>query len=128
MFTLDGTMNSLPAIGAAPGGAGGFGRGGPGGRGGGFGRGGGAGPAAEARDPDPVRGREIYFEACVACHGAEGDGGRGGGPTLIAGLDAVTLRAIAASGRNTMPGFGGLYSAAEIDDVVHFIVEELGSD
>ncbi|HUF72853.1 MAG TPA: PQQ-binding-like beta-propeller repeat protein [Gammaproteobacteria bacterium] len=122
MFSLDGTMNSLPAISAAPGGVGGAG-----GRGG-FGRGGPGAAPAVARDPDPARGREIYLEACVACHGAEGDGGRGGGPTLIAGLDAATLRAIAASGRNTMPGFAGVYSAAELDDVVHFIVEELGSD
>ena len=43
--------------------------------------------APEPRPIDVERGRQIYAEACVACHGEAGDGGHGGGPTLVAGLN-----------------------------------------
>jgi quinohemoprotein ethanol dehydrogenase len=113
MFSLKGTMNSLPG-----GGGGGFG--------GAFGR-----PAAAedpARAPDLARGAEIYGEACVACHGDAGDGGHGGGPTLIDGLDAESIRAVSAAGRNAMPGFERVYSGAELRDLATYIVESLAAD
>ena len=113
MFSLAGTMKSLPTGAPAFGGPGGA-----------FGR-----PAAPEPDRpvDLAHGRQLYAEACVACHGEAGDGGHGGGPTLIAGLPAETIVAVASAGRNTMPGFGTVYSAADIRDVATYIVEELAA-
>jgi mono/diheme cytochrome c family protein len=106
MFSLQGTMRSLPA-GAAAGGASRFGP---------------RPQTAEASRPvDVERGRTIYAEACVACHGEAGDGGHGGGPTLIGGLPAETIEAVARDGRNTMPAFGGSYGAADLRDVAAYI-------
>ena len=111
MFSLRGTMKSLPAA-----------SGGPGGGGGGFGR----PPAPAANRPvDVEHGRQLYAEACVACHGEGGDGGHGGGPTLIAGLPAESIAAVAGAGRNTMPAFGRTYSDADLKDVAAYIVAVL---
>ena len=113
MFSVDGTMRSLPTAGA------GFGGAGPR-----FGR---PQAAPEERPVNLDRGREIYAEACVACHGESGDGGHGGGPTLVAGLPAETIAAIAREGRNTMPGFGTVYAAPDIRDVASYIVDVLAA-
>ena len=83
----DGTMKSLPATTAAPGGGGGGARR--------------ARPAAGAGRDRPVdveHGRQLYAEACVACHGEGGDGGHGGGPTLVAGLPLETILAVSQGG------------------------------
>jgi alcohol dehydrogenase (cytochrome c) len=112
MFALHGTMKSLPASGAPPGG--------------GFGP-----PRAaveEARPVDLERGRALYREACVACHGEAGDGGHGGGPTLLGSLELETIRAVAADGRNSMPGFGRVYSGADLNDVSSYILEVLARE
>jgi len=114
MFSLRGTMKSLPAAGA-----------GPGGGGGGFGR----PPAPVASRPvDVEHGRQIYAEACVACHGEGGDGGHGGGPTLVAGLPAESIAAVAGAGRNTMPAFGRVYTEADLKDVATYITDVLGAE
>jgi mono/diheme cytochrome c family protein len=115
MFGLSGTMKSLPTAGA-----------GPGGGGGGFGR---PPPAApESRPIDVERGRQIYAEACVACHGEAGDGGHGGGPTLVAGLTAEAIAAVAGAGKNTMPAFGRVYSTNDMRDVSAYIVDVLAAE
>ena len=114
MFSLRGTMKSLPAAGA-----------GPGGGGGGFGR----PPAPVASRPvDVEHGRQIYAEACVACHGEGGDGGHGGGPTLVAGLPAESIAAVAGAGRNTMPAFSRVYTEADLKDVATYITDVLGAE
>ena len=113
MFSLAGTMKSLPV------GGGGFG-------GGGFGP-----PRAAVEESRPVdleRGREIYREACLACHGEAGDGGHGGGPSLIGGLETETIRAIAADGRNSMPAFGRVYSRVDLNDVTRYVLDVLQSE
>jgi mono/diheme cytochrome c family protein len=107
MFSLSGTMNSLPPPG------GGAPAGGP------------QQSGDAGRPGDPARGAEIYAQACVACHGESGDGGHGGGPTLVDGVDAATIVAIAATGRNTMPAFGAVYSPADLRDVTSYILERL---
>jgi len=111
MFALSGTMKSLPPAGGAFGG-------GPGG----FGR-----PAAPAPDrPLNVdHGKQLYAEACVACHGEGADGGHGGGPNLVSGQSADTITAIAKAGRNTMPAFGRVYSDADLKDVAGYITDVL---
>jgi quinohemoprotein ethanol dehydrogenase len=112
MFSLKGTMKSLPVGGATSGGPGGFG---------GPGR---AAPAA-ARPVSADHGRALYAEACVACHGEHGDGGHGGGPTLIAGLPTDTIVAVAGAGRNNMPPFGRVYSEPDLRDIASYIVDVL---
>ena len=112
MFSVKGTMKSLPAAGAGFGGGGAFGFGRP------------AAPPAD-RPVDVDHGRQIYAEACVACHGEAGDGGHGGGPTLVGGLPAETIVAVASAGRNTMPGFGRVYSEADMKDVASYILQVL---
>jgi mono/diheme cytochrome c family protein len=70
-------------------------------------------------------GKQLYAEACVACHGAQGDGGHGGGPTLVGGLAPETILAVSQAGRNTMPAFGRAYSEADLRDVAAYIAEVL---
>jgi len=71
------------------------------------------------------RGAEIYAQVCVACHGPAGDGGHGGGPSLIDGLDAATIEGVSATVLNTMPGFGAIYSAQSLRDVTSYVLERL---
>ena len=110
MFSLQGTMKSLPAGAPAFGGA--------------FGR---PRPAAPDRPVDVMHGQQIYAEACVACHGEGGDGGHGGGPTLIGGLPVETIQSVAGAGRNTMPSFGAVYSPSDLRDVATYIVNVLAA-
>jgi quinohemoprotein ethanol dehydrogenase len=112
MFSRKGTMKSLPVGGPTSGGPG-FGPGRP------------AAPPAAARPVSADHGRQLYAEACVACHGEQGDGGHGGGPTLIGGLPADTIVAVANAGRNNMPPFGRVYSDADLRDVATYIVDVL---
>ena len=111
MFSLKGTMKSLPAGGATSGGPA-FGPGRP------------AAPVA-ARPVSTDHGRQLYAEACVACHGEQGDGGHGGGPSLVAGQPAETIVGIAKAGKNNMPPFGRVYSDADLKDVAGYVVDVL---
>ena len=77
---------------------------------------------------DIGNGEQLYKSACVACHGAAGDGGHGGGPTLIDGLSAATILAVTASGRNNMPAFGNVYSAEQLRDIAQYVVGRLRED
>ena len=61
----------------------------------------------------------------MACHGEAGDGGPGGGPTLIAGLSAETIAAVAGAGRNAMPAFDRVYTANDLRDVAAYVVDVL---
>jgi mono/diheme cytochrome c family protein len=78
-----------------------------------------------ARAIDVEHGRQLYAEACVACHGEGGDGGHGGGPTLVGGLPVETILAVSQVGRNTMSAFGRAYTEADLRDVAAYIVDVL---
>jgi mono/diheme cytochrome c family protein len=84
-------------------------------------------PLPFAASVDLARGRVLYLEACQACHGVDGAGGHGGGPTLLEGLRPEAIVAITSLGRNAMPGFGGVYSEAHLRDVAAYIAEELAT-
>ena len=115
MFALKGTMKSLPVAGALGGG----GAGGP------FG---GRPPAPPVDRPVNVdHGKQLYAEACIACHGEAGDGGHGGGPTLIAGQPPEAIAAVAKAGRNTMPAFGRTYTDADLKDLAAYVVDVLAT-
>ncbi|MEJ0008674.1 MAG: PQQ-binding-like beta-propeller repeat protein [Steroidobacteraceae bacterium] len=117
MFSLDGKIPSLAQALS-------------GGRGGG---GGAAGPPAAAALPlttraaNPAQGGDIYRAACVPCHGAEGSGGQGGGPSLIKGQSHDAILGTASAGRNNMPAFKSIYSADELNDVTAYIQTTLQS-
>jgi alcohol dehydrogenase (cytochrome c) len=82
--------------------------------------------AAPAAAANLVRGRELYEQACVICHGSDGKGGHGVGAPLVDIRDlAATMRTITA-GRNTMPPFSSSFTAEQIRDVSAYVVERLG--
>ncbi|MEO6340818.1 MAG: PQQ-binding-like beta-propeller repeat protein [Caulobacteraceae bacterium] len=113
MFSLDGTMEPIKAAAPPPR------RGGPGG-----------GAAAAAPAPvlkgEAVNGERIYKGGgCVACHGEDGGGGHGGGKTLLLGQEAPLLQSVIANGKNNMPAFSGVYTAAQIADVSAYITDVL---
>ncbi|MFV0526399.1 MAG: c-type cytochrome [Acidimicrobiales bacterium] len=88
-------------------------------------------PAAPADDPQLVLGQEIYQANCASCHGSEGQGGIGwklnDGQALERYPDPADEAAVVADGRSGMPAFGAKLSAEEIDAVVAYTREVLGS-
>lgn len=139
LFSLDGTIESLPVE------AGGAGGGGPraGGSppaggpqsGGGATRGAGQGPAAAPQpaavalpqgNADLAAGAVVYRQLCVACHGERGTGGQAVSASLEAsGRDFQAVANIAWNGRNNMPAFRGTLTPEQLRDVSHFISERL---
>jgi quinohemoprotein ethanol dehydrogenase len=117
MFSLDGKIGPVPAAVAAGGG--------PGGPGGPGGAGAGAALPAPTAPLSLANGESVYKAACVACHGATGTGGHGGGPTLIANPDVALIQAITTTGRNNMPTFRGIYDANQVRDVAEYIRQVL---
>ncbi|MEP7242805.1 MAG: PQQ-binding-like beta-propeller repeat protein [Gammaproteobacteria bacterium] len=86
------------------------------------------GPAAgAARAVDRSSGEKIYKAACLPCHGETGEGGHGGGPSLVAGQGADKIIAVTGSGRNNMPAFRGVYSADELKDIASYVVDGLAA-
>lgn len=74
---------------------------------------------------DPFKGREIYLQHCLSCHGADGrptqlgmpDFTRGQG-LLVSDLQLVeTLR----TGKNMMPAYQGLLSDQQLADAITYI-------
>jgi len=116
MFSLDGKIPSLTQAAAPRSAAAAFG-GPPGGR-----------PAAI---PTPTRaanvgnGEKIYKAACVACHGATGEGGEGGGAPLVNGLTRESILATTTTGKNNMPSFTSSYSTDELNDVAAYVTSVL---
>jgi mono/diheme cytochrome c family protein len=86
-----------------------------------------AGAAAPAGPGDVANGERVYREACLPCHGASGEGGEGGGASLVAGVTREAALAVTANGRNNMPAFRDAYSAAELNDVATYVVETLAA-
>ncbi len=114
MFSLTGTMKSLPATTAAPGG----GVAAP------------AGPAGRRRRPrigrstsstagssTPRRASRVTAKAATAATAAARRSSRG--------LPLETILAVSQGGRNTMPAFGRAYSEADLKDVASYIVDVL---
>ena len=89
-------------------------------------------PAAPAEDDELVLGQDIYARSCGSCHGAGGGGGIG--PKLAGQVaekypDVADHRAVVVdgiSGKN-MPAFGGTLTDEEIDAVVRYEREVLGT-
>lgn len=78
-------------------------------------------------DPALVRGRAIWSRSCSSCHAPDGSGGRG---PSVRGVEAryptvADQVELVSDGRGSMPGFGGRYSAEELEAVVRYTREVL---
>ncbi len=121
LFSLDGTVESLPAPAASGGTATGVAPAGM--------------PAAAptavqlpAGSANTAEGRRLYRQYCSGCHGENGMGGTGNGASLVnLGRDAQAMANTAWSGRNNnvMPSFRNTLTPEQLRDVVHYISEEL---
>jgi alcohol dehydrogenase (cytochrome c) len=87
-------------------------------------------PAAAASPPRPVdlaNGEILYKQGCLVCHGEEGSGGHGGGPSLLA-LPADYIAATAASGKGAaMPMFREVYSSDQLRDIAGYVATTLAA-
>jgi alcohol dehydrogenase (cytochrome c) len=112
-FALDGTIPTLaPAA---------QGRGGPGGPPA-------PAPAATRGPVDLANGETLYKQGCLVCHGEEGSGGHGGGPSLLA-LPADYIAATAASGKGqAMPVFRGVYTPEQLRDIAGYVAATLAAE
>jgi alcohol dehydrogenase (cytochrome c) len=70
-------------------------------------------------------GAAVFTTACVACHGEQGEGGHGGGPTLQAQKNRSVVLQVVSEGRNAMPAFGAALSAEQIRDVATYVSERI---
>jgi alcohol dehydrogenase (cytochrome c) len=70
-------------------------------------------------------GAAVYTTACLACHGEQGEGGHGGGPTLQAMKNVAVVLQLVSEGRNAMPAMAGTLTAVEIRDVAAYVSERL---
>jgi mono/diheme cytochrome c family protein len=61
----------------------------------------------------------------VPCHGSTGQGGEGGGATLVNGLTRQSILATVSTGKNNMPAFASSYSPDELNDVASYIADVL---
>jgi quinohemoprotein ethanol dehydrogenase len=108
LFSLDGTINSLPPEASdAP-----------------VAQVGGVELPAGAANID--KGRQVYQQFCLACHGDRGTGGHGGGATLVNAATSIqSLANTAWVGRNAMPPFRNMLTPEQLRDVAHYISVEL---
>ena len=70
-------------------------------------------------------GKQVFEQACVLCHGADGAGGHGAGAPLTALKDVASTIQTVTSGRNSMPAFKTTLSADQIRDVSAYVVDVL---
>ncbi len=75
---------------------------------------------------DPDAGKVVYETSCVFCHGEQGEGGHGGGPTLQAMTNEAVVLQLVSEGRNAMPAFGGgSLTSQQIRDVAAYVSDRL---
>ena len=88
-------------------------------------------PTAAATSTSPaqanlVAGKQLYEQACVVCHGADGTGGHGVGAPLTGVTDfAAVMRTVTAGRSSSMPAFGTTFTPVQIRDVSAYVVEAL---
>jgi mono/diheme cytochrome c family protein len=85
--------------------------------------------APRMADANLTAGKQVFEQACALCHGSDGKGGHGAGPSLQAAKDlSVVLQTITA-GRNSMPSFASSLTRDQIRDAGAYVVRSLaGSD
>jgi alcohol dehydrogenase (cytochrome c) len=75
--------------------------------------------------PNIDNGQTVYTTACVPCHGDTGEGGHGGGPSLLALKNAAIVLQTVSEGRNAMPSFNATLSPEQIRDVAAYVAQKL---
>jgi mono/diheme cytochrome c family protein len=82
-----------------------------------------ANAAAAAADTGATGlGEQTYSETCVACHGADGNGGQGGGMPLTAVPTVDFVIETVSYGRNNMPAFTGVLTSEQIRAVSDYVL------
>jgi quinohemoprotein ethanol dehydrogenase len=74
---------------------------------------------------DPEAGKAVYESACTFCHGALGEGGHGGGKSLVDARRADLVILAVSEGRNDMPPFAAALTPAQIRDVAAYVATKL---
>jgi alcohol dehydrogenase (cytochrome c) len=80
---------------------------------------------ATAAPGNADNGAAVYTTACLACHGEQGEGGHGGGPSLQAQRNRLVVLQAVSEGRNSMPALGTTLTAEQIRDVAAYVSERL---
>ncbi|MCC6201828.1 MAG: PQQ-binding-like beta-propeller repeat protein [Gammaproteobacteria bacterium] len=75
--------------------------------------------------PDLAVGRTLYQQSCLPCHGADGEGGHGGGKSLHVVTDQNAAAQVVANGRGAMPALGAALTPQQIRDVTAYVVTEV---
>jgi len=77
--------------------------------------------------PNVDSGKMVYDTACTFCHGEQGEGGHGGGPTLQALRNNAVVLQTVSEGRKEMPSFGGSLTSEQIRDVAAYVTQKLAN-
>ncbi len=78
-----------------------------------------------ARSADLFKGKEVFSNYCVSCHGADGVAVHPMAPNFQRGeklfvSDLILLQSIS-KGKGSMPSFGGILSDSQIMDVIAYL-------
>jgi quinohemoprotein ethanol dehydrogenase len=84
--------------------------------------------AAPAGTPNLAAGKQVYDQACVVCHEADGKGGHGAAASLVALKDLAATMQTVAGGRNSMPAFSANFTPEQIRDVSAYVVRVLAEE
>ena len=83
----------------------------------------GAATPGTAQVPDLARGKDLYTTTCVVCHGPTGLGGTHGGAKLTRALTAEAITVVLTRGRNDMPAFGSALAADQLQDLTGYVLQ-----
>lgn len=85
--------------------------------------------AAQQPAPNAVPGQAIFASRCAVCHGDRGQGVSArvsvAGPSLQAEHEVDAVISVVRNGRGVMPTFGRVVDAQDIEDVSHYITNQL---
>ena len=81
--------------------------------------------ATPAGTPNLVSGKQVFEQACVVCHEADGKGGHGAAASLVGLKDLAATMQTVAGGRNSMPAFSANFTPEQIRDVSAYVIRVL---
>jgi mono/diheme cytochrome c family protein len=80
---------------------------------------------AAVGEPDLEAGKIVFQSICSACHGADGEGGHGGGATLVNSHEADAVIEIIIQGGDQMPALASEFTPEQLRDVASFVTNTL---
>jgi alcohol dehydrogenase (cytochrome c) len=85
-----------------------------------------AATASSRADANLVAGKQLYEQACIVCHGADGTGGHGVGAPLTSVTDLAAVMQTVTAGRSpSMPAFRTTFTPEQVRDVSAYVVAGL---